>query len=41
MMFLMRRDLTRKLCTCKLTTKLSEVAKTEIEINARKLVVIF
>jgi hypothetical protein len=32
MMFLMRRDL---------TTKLLEVAKTKIKINARKLVVIF
>lgn len=30
-----------KLCTCKLTTKLSEVAKIEIEINARRPVMIF
>jgi hypothetical protein len=37
----MKRDLTMKLCTCKLTTKLLEVAKTKIEINARRLVVIF
>lgn len=41
MMFLMRRELTMKLCTCKLTTKLSKVPKTEIKINARRLVVIF
>ncbi len=38
---LMKRDLTTKFCTCKLTTKLLEVAKIEIEINARRLVMIF
>ncbi len=40
-MFLMRMKLTTELCTCKLTTKLSEVAKFEIKINARRMVVIF
>ncbi len=41
MMPLMRKELTTKFCTCKLTIELLEVAKTEIEINARRPMVSF
>jgi hypothetical protein len=41
MMPLMKRELTTKFCTCKLITKLLEVAKTKIEIIARRPMVNF
>ncbi len=41
MMPLMRRELTTKFYTCKLTSELLEVAKTKIEINASRPMVNF